>query len=63
MNVPFTDVSPIPLLLGFVEVYVKVNDELLNEALPQKTGLQLGTNPSPLELKVLFLSDVSSNRS
>ena len=61
MRLPFGDVGPVPLLLGFVEVGIEAHNELSQETLSQVAGCLLFFIEPPLKFEVLSLCDVSAD--
>lgn len=60
---PFSDIGPIPLFLGFVEISIKVNNKFANEWLSELTSFELFFIQPPIEFKVFLLSDIPSDLS
>ena len=59
VEVPFGEVGPVPLFLGFVEVGVEIDDELLQEIFAELAGFHLLSGVSSLELPVFLLAEIS----
>jgi len=57
-RVPFGEVGPVSLFLGFVEVGVELDDELLEEVFAELAGLHLFGGVSSFELPVFLLPEI-----
>jgi hypothetical protein len=63
MKIPFANVCPISFFLSFVQIDIKIDDELLKECLSNETCLEFRAFPASLELEILFFLNISSDGS
>ena len=58
---PFGEVGPVSLLLSFIEMSVKIDNELLKEFFAEFTGFHFFWRVTSFKFPVLFLPEISSN--
>lgn len=63
MSVPFGDIGPIPFLLGFIEVGIKVDDKSTDKAESEIAGFELVFGEASTEVLIFPFADVSADLS
>lgn len=61
--VPFCDVCPISLLLGFIEVGIEINNEFGKEVLSKSTNFKFFLVLATIKFEVFSLTDIPSDLS